>query len=337
LCVKFEGYSAVFFRAISAFFLLIIAFPALAQMTNEPPFAVTTERDIVYGTGLINKGDQIISRDLWLDAYLPHGAKFAPLPAVIFTHGGSFHIGSPRTAYNVGGAQTTSPADYCRLFAGLGYACFAINYRLGPEEPIASGLGYSEDLVERQSISLMMDRVAVIRENLGLRELDETNKEDEKRLSDIVLSAAEDLNKALDFVRENADKYNVNPDRIVLGGFSAGAVTSLNVAHGMSAPVAGVFMLSGAPIALKVSEAVATNPAPAPILFFTGQHDLSGAIVATPALVKLYKETGVDMTFSWVPAFGHFYPSGATSLGANGTQLSVEERILKFLRQVTAQ
>ena len=33
---------------------------------------------------------------------------------------------------------------------------------------------------------------------------------------------------------------------MIIGGFSAGGITSLNVAQGMHEPVAGAFLLSGA-------------------------------------------------------------------------------------------
>ena len=192
-------------RMILPAFLLVGPLTTLgfAQMTEPPQFEVEVKRDILYGQGVIRENGEQVTRDLAMDLYLPSGAE-NPLPAVIYTHGGSFHIGSPRTGYSVSGAQSTSPADYCRMFAGLGYACFAIEYRLGPEEPIAAGIGYSEDHVDRDSIQLMMDRVGVIRSNLGLRLLDASDPEDNQLLTDTVLSAAEDLRKALDFVVENA-------------------------------------------------------------------------------------------------------------------------------------
>lgn len=131
-------------------------------MTEEPAFDVEVKRDIVYAEGKIRVDGQETVRELWMDMYLPAEAGADPLPAVIYTHGGSFHIGSPRTAYRVDGAITTSPEEFCRLFSGKGYACFDMNYRLGPEEPIASEIGYEERLVERGRFATMMDRVSII-------------------------------------------------------------------------------------------------------------------------------------------------------------------------------
>ncbi|MEM9631892.1 MAG: hypothetical protein AAGA50_11240 [Pseudomonadota bacterium] len=306
---------------------------AFAQMTEEPAYEINVNKDIVYGQADIRKDGKLVSRDLWMDHYMPVEAD-GPLPTVIYTHGGSFHIGSPRTGYRVSGAQSSSPADYCRLFASRGFACFAPQYRLGPEEPVSTGKGYAAENIDRKSINLMMDRVEIIRSNLGLRQLDASDPDDNQLMLDTVLSAAEDLHSALDFIIANAGELNVDPERIVLGGFSAGAVTSLNVAHGMNAPVAGVFMLSTAPIAINIYETVTEESAPA--LIFLGQHDLSGALAGTPPLLAHYDKIGLDYTFAWVPAFGHFYPSGATTMGVDATLKSVEERIVDFVDTVTS-
>ena len=164
--------------------------------------------------------------------------------------------------------------------------------------------------------------------------MDEDSAEDLRYLSDAVLAGAEDLNKAVGFVVEHAADYQVDPKRIVLGGFSAGAVTSLNVAHGMKAPVAGAFMLSTAPICLPITKVVTRDSNSPPVLIFLGQNDLGGALAAAPPLVAHYRKVALDLTFAWVPAYGHFYPAGAASLGADGTRASVEQRILEFVDRV---
>ncbi len=307
-----------------------------AQMTEKPKYDVEVTRDIVYAEGLIRIDGQETTRDLWMDAYFPKEAERGDLPVVIYTHGGAFHHGSPRTGYRVDGALSTSPEDYCRLFSGLGYACFAINYRLGPEEPIASGIGYQEAHIARDSIALMMDRVSVIRQNLGMRPLDVSDPEDELLLSDTVLGAVEDLGRAVGYVQSNAAEFGIDADRIVVGGFSAGAVTSLNVAHGTDASVAGAFTLSTGPIGLDIFQTVTEQSNRPPILIFTGQYDLSGARASIGSLLQLYESADVDHEFAWVPGFGHFYPSGAPTLGADGSIHSVEDRIVAFVQRVTA-
>ena len=65
-----------------------------------------------------------------------------------------------------------------------------------------------------------------------------------------------------------------------------------------------------------------------------GQYDLQGALDTVPALLTHYGNTGVEYEFAWVPGHGHFYPAGAASLSGDAKRLSVEERIVEFLKRV---
>jgi acetyl esterase/lipase len=58
---------------------------------------------------------------------------------------------------------------------------------------------------------------------------------------DAIREATEDAQSAVRFLRTNAQTYGVDPDRIAIGGSSAGAITALNVAASTSEdPSAGV-------------------------------------------------------------------------------------------------
>jgi acetyl esterase/lipase len=69
---------------------------------------------------------------------------------------------------------------------------------------------------------------------------------------DAIREATEDAQTAVRFLRTNAQTYGVDPDRIAIGGSSAGAITALNVAASTSEdPAAGVraaVSISGAQI-----------------------------------------------------------------------------------------
>jgi len=290
---------------------------------------------VTYGQGAIIKNGNKVFRDLWMDVYEPSIKIKETRPAVIMTFGGSFHRGGPRVTFEVDGVQDTSMGDYCQKFAQRGYVCFAIDYRLAPENPVLTMSGYSEDDLDMKSFNFVFPQMSKIRNSQGLPPLDVNNPEDVKFVRDVVLSAADDLRKAVAFVRESAGRYRINPDRIVLGGFSAGAVTSWNVGHGMHAPVAGVFTLSGGNIGFDITKNLtAKNP---PSLMFLGQHDLEQAHEAMALMLRRYEETGAEYTFAWVPGFGHFYPAGATSLSGDGSKMSVEARILEFLEKATGE
>lgn len=225
-------------------------------------------------------------------------------------------------------------SDYCRRFATRGYTCFAIEYRLTPEGPVPSGEGYRADWIEPDSLLPLLPQANHIRETMDLPPLDFSIPEQKTTMVDGVISAAEDLHKAVLHIREFADTYEIDPNRIALGGFSAGAVTSWNVAHGMGVPVSGVFLLSGTDAGFDVNKAVTSSSDRAPILMFMGQYDLAGALSSVPLLIAHYEKVGVDHEFAWVPGFGHFYPAGAASLGGDAVSMSVEGRIAEFLERV---
>jgi predicted esterase len=65
-----------------------------------------------------------------------------------------------------------------------------------------------------------------------------------------IQEAAADAQTAVRFLRANAEKYNIDPNRIAIGGSSAGAITALNVGYSSgadpSASVRAAVSLSGA-------------------------------------------------------------------------------------------
>ncbi len=310
----------------------LIAAPLKAQ--EAAPVTYSLEAGVVYGQGVVTKEGKEVSRDLWMDIYHPTEATSTPRPAVILTFGGAFHRGSPRLTFQSGGAQDTSMGSYCRRFAARGYTCFAIEYRLTPEVPVPSGEGYQADLIDPDSLLPLLPQANHIRETMDLPLLDFSIPEQEKTMVDGVISAAEDLRKAVLHIRDSAVTYNIDPNRVVLGGFSAGAVTSWNVAHGMGVPVSGVFLLSGTDAGFDVNKSVTASSDRPPILMFMGQYDLPGALSSVPLLVAHYEKVGVEHEFAWVPGFGHFYPAGAASLGGDAVSMSVEGRIAEFLERV---
>ena len=69
-----------------------------------------------------------------------------------------------------------------------------------------------------------------------------------------IQEAAADAQTAVRFLRTNAATYGIDPDRIAIGGSSAGAITALNVGYSSSekpgARVRGAVSLSGAHLAV---------------------------------------------------------------------------------------
>lgn len=123
------------------------------------------------------------------------------------------------------GAQTTSPAQYCQTYATRGFNCFAISYRLTHDHPIPSVAGYDTSQLDPSAIGFVIERVNQVRIANDLSPLDPLQDADQTTMMNGIRAATEDLNAALQSIKTNADRYGVDPERIVLHGFSAGAVT----------------------------------------------------------------------------------------------------------------
>lgn len=293
------------------------------------------QRDIVYGVGTVNASTQPVGRDLYLDAYVPIASSdnSDARPAIIFAFGGAFHRGDKGDfQYSEDGASDSSMADYCMALVRRGFACFSIEYRLAPQDP-----ALPEDLDESIIMSkrllqspLVTGRVEFVRQRMNLPPLDDQSRE---QLWNATFAAVEDMEAALGFVRANAKDYNVDPDRIALGGFSAGAMTAINLAYGKGADVRAVVALSGTSWGYDLNKTVSEN-AP-PLLLFAGQWDLTGIRHGSANIANLFESRGAPITQAWVPGFGHFYPMEAPSLSIQFVQASVIDRLTGFLSDNT--
>lgn len=155
----------------------------------------------------------------------------------------------------ISGARTTKwDADYCRLLADNGYTAVCIDYRLGLRGVNNVGLG----------------NIAAIER--------------------AILMATEDCSEAVKYLVENAEALHIDPQKIILEGSSAGAITALMTDYARcnqlpaaaSLPAdwqpAGVVAYSGAifsqqgKVRWSASKASA-NTKPAPTLLFHGTAD----------------------------------------------------------------
>ena len=174
--------------------------------------SIRTERDIVFAQARIgyNKGKgpiQVVS--LKLDAYLPTVLAVTPAPALVFAHGGAFHRGSKED--DRGAGPNTTTAEYCRRFAALGWPSFSVQYRLAQTDPEPS-----RQPVLTQPDQVPMSRVDVVRAEIGLSPIEPRD------MARVMEAAVDDVTEAVRFVKAHHGDYGIDPERIVLGGFSAG-------------------------------------------------------------------------------------------------------------------
>ena len=100
--------------------------------------------------------------------------------------------------FKYGTKRSAGTPRWSRDFARKGYVCAAINYRLSKKRPLAK----FPDLVEGCS------------------------------------DAVDDVKMAVDYFRKNAAKYRIDPNRIILGGNSAGGMIALQAVYSSSAEMA---------------------------------------------------------------------------------------------------
>ena len=324
-------------------FALVLAFIgsncALAQgsyYTDDSPSVVQyrVETEVVFGHGAVLTDGQEGVKELWMDVYHPLEETAGPRPAIILTYGGSFHRGNPRIPYVGIGAQTTTMSQYAQRFASEGYVCFTITYRVAPDNPvIAPYEGFTEDDldVEFFKSQAAITQANIIRRQMGLEDV--TQETVVPIMKNAVIAAAEDLRKAIRYVKAESDTFGVDPERIGLLGFSAGAVTTVNVAYGMKEDVAAIVVNSGYPSVFDMDRLLTDKTEVPPALFHLAQFDYEVVEMELVPLFGKLDEIGAQYILSWVPSHGHFYPSGASTLTSKGERLSVFQGALSFFAE----
>jgi acetyl esterase/lipase len=186
--------------------LIALALPAFVAVAACAPASPSQARfvDKVFGLASITKDvtyamatDLLSGTDiaLKLDVYQPSGDEAATRPAIIWVHGGGFSSGTKEQLAVIAGE-----------YAQRGYVTFSINYRLDPRNRC-------QDV-----------------QNGRIPDPAELAKQ-KARCEAALLAAQHDAQAAVRWVRSKAKTYRVDPGKIAIGGFSAGAVTALHVAY----------------------------------------------------------------------------------------------------------
>lgn len=311
--------------------VIMLTFSLSSEAQDAFGYKLTT--DVVYGQGKIERDGEVVMRDLKMDVYEPvDGIDVASRPAVVLVHGGAWHRGGRRyPPYEQFGGVHSMMEDYARLLAPLGYVCFVVEYRLVPDNPLPDIAADAKGLQNYKRIltDSAIERLTLVRSEMELSML---TKEDSLILWNGILAGAEDVKKAVDFVRSSVDTFGIDPKRIALGGHSAGAGNTLNAAFGLKADVAAIFPMSPAVIGYDMAQVLDSSNLP-PMLLLEGQNDLGVVMETIPELLTAVRDARVTHEYAWVPGFAHFYPTGAVSLGSDGTRMSVGQRVVKFLEK----
>lgn len=264
----------------------VLAAPALAQDDNMTPIAIPAQPDaIVLGTGALpgataaeawhTQYGSLFARNVTvatLTPFLPDPAK-ATGAAVIVAPGGGFRTLS----------MNNEGWDVARALAAHGVAAFVLKYRLNQTPPDPAQFA-------RSMAQLFSDGARAARAPVQ---------------QDPALALAPqlaDARAAFALVRARATAWRVNPDRIGMVGFSAGAMLTMATAlRGQEARPAFIGNIYGPLTAVGV-------PASAPPLF-----------IALAADDPLFGNAGFGLVESWRaakrPVEFHLYEQGGHGFG----------------------
>ncbi len=264
---------------------------------------VRIERDIVFTSARVgfNAGRGPMREiDLALDAYLPASPSPAhAAPALVLAFGGAFHRGSKEDdAFLDDIGRNTSIADYCRRFAGQGIPSFSLAYRLAQSDPEPPA-----DRVLTEPDRIPMERINRARKEFGLPDIAPAV------MAGMMEAAFEDVANAARFVAANAGRFGIDPARIVIGGFSAGARSAMYAAYAKRVPVAGVVALSGPMMPVDVKRYVTADRGHPPLLAISGERDLGYVCEYVPQNTDHMRQAGVAVTDVLLPGATHFYPA----------------------------
>ncbi len=265
----------------------------------DPIYGMATTSNLVYGAGAINGPGG--SLNLLLDLYQPtdvgQGALPAASPGIVFIHGGAWQIGSKTDSYAV---------DFGNFWASRGYVVTSINYRL---------LGHN--VPETHGPADLMDLSFVPTAAQGGFDLPQP------QTAWTINAGIEDAAMAIGWMRDNAALYNIDPQRIGVGGASAGAINALAHAYNNPAPYEAVQVVISYVGALAGAESL-IGPGEAPAFVVNGALDPLIPVAAANALVAQMNAAGVTNEYYLQPGVGHSVDFGMIFDGQPLAQHNIE-------------
>lgn len=295
----------------------------------EKTHDVRVTEGVEYGHGVIGfkRGEAAKkTRPLLLDVYAPVDLSRALRPALILAFGGAFQRGTRKDDV-VGDPphRNTAISEYCVEFARRGYVCFSIDYRLMPEAPDP---GDTPTWINGTGVNV--DRANFVRELMGLEPCTQ------EMMIEAHEAGTDDFFSAIRFVSDNAETFGIDPAKIAVGGFSAGATIAINTAYATSAPVAAVVAISGR-MTLTAAKAYIREPATQPPLFMSfAENDLPGTLEDLEPRTEYLKSVGLKHRIVHVPSATHFYPRSSSVRQDDGSTTDLESAIAQFLSETLA-
>lgn len=195
--------------------------------------------------------------------------------------------------FTSGTRRNATAVSIARSYAQRGYVAVSIDYRLTGDDPPTED--YATDPTDRRSVAEAAARI--------------------------------DAARAVQWMRDHAGEYDVDPDRIAVAGYSAGAITALGLAYREDGPdaarVRAVLSLAGT---LYDDESLIDGQDP-PLVLVNGTDDTTVPIELARTLAARASEVGLTHEFYALEGVGHGVPEELDRV-VDGT--SVADRIVDF-------
>jgi len=292
-------------------------------MTSTDPVRVL--RNIPYGearVGYAGGAGPMRAVTLAFDAYLPESPPSTPAPALVMAFGGAFHRGRKEDdSFPTAGAYgpNTAVADYCRRFAAEGFACFSVDYRLAPDDPDPGATP-----VLGRPDAVPMNRIEEVRAIMGLPPATA------RQMADVMEAAIDDVATAARAVLDRAGEFGVDPARLVLGGWSAGARCALYAAYADRVPCVGVLALSGTMMADDIARYLSpSRPQPA-LQLVVADGDVGYVRDGADPMAAAMQQRGCDARVAWVTGRDHWYAAEAVTDSGATVQAVLREALRRW-------
>lgn len=292
----------------------------LSFLSDSPAYQVKTYRDITYGKGIVGYSKDPYSRNLKMDVYKPIGLEEVLKPVIVLAFGGAFHKGSKENdAFTMGEGMNTSVAWYAKYWASLGFISCCIDYRLVQEDPDP---GNTPVLFDPSTAGT--ERMQIVRASLGLKPLSAG------LLANGIEAASDDMAAAVTYIMNNHKYFRIDPTRIGLWGWSAGARNALHAVFFEQAPAKCIVALSPyihtknlATIQLPLK----SNPS---VMLVKADRDLPHISKGFEPLAQHFQKLNINVQTNILDDTDHFYSSKSIIKRKNKEKISLLKEMTEF-------
>jgi para-nitrobenzyl esterase len=266
-------------------------------LETDRTYDVEVERGIEYGSGETSSGPE----PLLLDLYQPVGSS-GLRPAAILIHGGGFRNGSRS------GGGIEQLADE---LAARGMVVASIDYHVEGDEPVPSA------------------RMRPL--------LDPVGGDEAIPILNAMVAATDDGITSLQWLEANAAGLEVDTERVTVGGGSAGAITSLHLAHALDdvdvdvIRPTGVLDFWGGLFLVPPEQAIQSGESP--VFIVHGDNDLTVQISFSENIVERAGVVGVPVEYHPQAGAGHGFGNVDVFTPDPATNRSLLDDAVSFLQQ----